>query len=164
MYLNSKYTDEEVKECCKDLRVLNKSDFKMLLKWRLNILKEFKEELKVCLYSVLKMEQDKMISSRNTLHDEIMKKEEEKEEEEKKEEEEPKDIEEQLQELRERLAVCEEVPSFISDQLKNKREKKRLRKELNKKKKRALLGLDQMNVDIESQDIFDLNTIKTKEV
>lgn len=159
MYLNSKYTDEEVKECCKDLRVLNKSDFKMLLKWRLNILKEFKEELKVCLYSVLKMEQDKMISSRNTLHDEIMKKEEEK-----KEEEEPKDIEEQLQELRERLAVCEEVPSFISDQLKNKREKKRLRKELNKKKKRALLGLDQMNVDIESQDIFDLNTIKTKEV
>ena len=51
-----------------------------------------------------------MISSRNTLHDEIMKKEEEK-----KEEEEPKDIEEQLQELRERLAVCEEVPSFISD-------------------------------------------------
>ena len=159
MYLNSKYTDEEVKECCKDLRVLNKSDFKMLLKWRLNILKEFKEELKVCLYSVLKMEQDKMISSRNTLHDEIMKKEEEK-----KEEDEPKDIEEQLQELRERLAVCEEVPSFISDQLKNKREKKRLRKELNKKKKRALLGLDQMNVDIESQDIFDLNTIKTKEV
>ena len=159
MYLNSKYTDEEVKECCKDLRVLNKSDFKMLLKWRLNILKEFKEELKVCLYSVLKMEQDKMISSRNTLHDEIMKKEEEK-----KEEEEPKDIEEQLQELRERLAVCEGVPSFISDQLKNKREKKRLRKELNKKKKRALLGLDQMNVDIESQDIFDLNPIKTKEV
>lgn len=46
-----------------------------------------------------------MISSRNTLHDEIMKKEEEK-----KEEEEPKDIEEQLQELRERLAVCEGSP------------------------------------------------------
>ena len=51
-----------------------------------------------------------MISSRNTLHDEIMKKEEEKKEEEKKEEEEPKDIEEQLQELRERLAVCEGSP------------------------------------------------------
>ena len=34
---------EEVRACCSDLRVLNKNDFKMLLKWRLQMLKEKKE-------------------------------------------------------------------------------------------------------------------------
>ena len=35
-----------MKECCADLRVLNKSDFKMLLKWRLDILKAEKDYVK----------------------------------------------------------------------------------------------------------------------
>ncbi|KAG0343721.1 AdoMet-dependent rRNA methyltransferase spb1, partial [Podila humilis] len=35
--LKSEETTEEVKECCEDLKVLGKKDFKNLLKWRLNI-------------------------------------------------------------------------------------------------------------------------------
>lgn len=45
MFLDSPSTTEEVRLCCSDLRVLNKSDFKMLLKWRLQLLKEKKEQI-----------------------------------------------------------------------------------------------------------------------
>ena len=46
MFETSPLTTEEVKACCADLRLLNKSDFKMLLKWRLEMLKTHKEEIK----------------------------------------------------------------------------------------------------------------------
>jgi AdoMet-dependent rRNA methyltransferase SPB1 len=36
-YANHKATDSEVKHCCEDLKVLNKRDFKALLKWRLSL-------------------------------------------------------------------------------------------------------------------------------
>ena len=85
MFVASPLTTEEIKTCCADLRLLNKSDFKMLLKWRLEVLKQNKEVVKA------------------------MKKEEgqEEEEEEKKEEkkEEETSTEQQLQEVREKIAV-----------------------------------------------------------
>lgn len=85
MFEASPLTTEEIKTCCADLRLLNKSDFKMLLKWRLEMLKQNKEVVKA------------------------MKKEEgqEEEEEEKKEEkkEEETSTEQQLQEVREKIAV-----------------------------------------------------------
>lgn len=85
MFEESPLTTEEIKTCCADLRLLNKSDFKMLLKWRLEVLKQNKEVVKA------------------------MKKEEgqEEEEEEKKEEkkEEETSTEQQLQEVREKIAV-----------------------------------------------------------
>ena len=85
MFEASPLTTEEIKTCCADLRLLNKSDFKMLLKWRLEVLKQNKEVVKA------------------------MKKEEgqEGEEEEKKEEkkEEETSTEQQLQEVREKIAV-----------------------------------------------------------
>ena len=85
MFEASPLTTEEIKTCCADLRLLNKSDFKMLLKWRLEVLKQNKEVVKA------------------------MKKEEgqEEEEEEKKEEkkEEETSTEQQLQEVREKIAV-----------------------------------------------------------
>ena len=37
-------TTQEIKDCCKDLKVLNKSDFKGLIKWRLG-LRAFRDEL-----------------------------------------------------------------------------------------------------------------------
>ena len=43
MFLESPLTTEEVRACCSDLRVLNKGDFKLLLKWRLQMLKEKKD-------------------------------------------------------------------------------------------------------------------------
>ena len=85
MFEASPLTTEEIKTCCADLRLLNKSDFKMLLKWRLEMLKQNKEVVKA------------------------MKKEEgqEEEEEEKKEEtkQEETPTEQQLQEVREKIAV-----------------------------------------------------------
>ena len=46
MFETSPLTTEEVKACCADLRLLNKGDFKMLLKWRLEMLKTHNEEIK----------------------------------------------------------------------------------------------------------------------
>ena len=101
MFETSPLTTEEVKACCADLRLLNKSDFKMLLKWRLEMLKTHKEEIK------------QMRAEGHEGHEghEVEEKEEEKEEKEKKEmEKEEKEMEkevsteQQLQEVREKVA------------------------------------------------------------
>lgn len=88
MFETSPLTTEEVKACCADLRLLNKSDFKMLLKWRLEMLKTHKEEIK------------QMRAEGHEGHEghEVEKKEEEKEEKE-------VSTEQQLQEVREKVAV-----------------------------------------------------------
>ena len=91
-------TTEEVKECCADLRVLNKSDFKMLLKWRLDILKAEKDYVKQ-----LRRE---AAAAKEAI--EGVPKEASEEEKEKSEaaEEKPKDVSAELQEVRERVAVA----------------------------------------------------------
>jgi len=44
IYLNHPLTNKDIIEACEDLRVLGKPDFRMLLKWRLNM-KQYKNEL-----------------------------------------------------------------------------------------------------------------------
>ena len=85
MFEASPLTTEEIKTCCADLRLLNKSDFKMLLKWRLEVLKQNKEVVKA-----MKKEEGQ---------------EEEEEKKEEKKEEETTSTEQQLQEVREKIAV-----------------------------------------------------------
>lgn len=80
----SPLTTEEIKACCSDLRLLNKGDFKMLLKWRLEMLKQNKEMIKA-----MKKEEGQ----------------EEEEEEKKEEKKEAASVEQQLQEVREKIAV-----------------------------------------------------------
>lgn len=96
MFETSPLTTEEVKACCADLRLLNKSDFKMLLKWRLEMLKTHKEEIK------------QMRAEGHEGHEghEVEEK-TEKEKKEEKEEKEEKEVstEQQLQEVREKVAV-----------------------------------------------------------
>ena len=96
MFETSPLTTEEVKACCADLRLLNKGDFKMLLKWRLEMLKAHKEEIK------------QMRAEGHEGHEghEVEEK-TEKEEKEEKEEEKEKEVstEQQLQEVREKVAV-----------------------------------------------------------
>ena len=100
MFLDSPSTTEEVRLCCGDLRVLNKSDFKMLLKWRLQLLKEKKEQIDAMRHS------DSSIPAKL---EEKMETEETEETEETKETKETensqKSVESELQEVRERLAV-----------------------------------------------------------
>ena len=86
MFETSPLTTEEVKACCADLRLLNKSDFKMLLKWRLEMLKTHKEEIK------------QMRAEGHEGH-------EGHEVEEKEKEEKEVSTEQQLQEVREKVAV-----------------------------------------------------------
>lgn len=96
MFETSPLTTEEVKACCADLRLLNKSDFKMLLKWRLEMLKTHKEEIK------------QMRAEGHEGHEghEVEEKTEEEEKEMEKEEKEKEvSTEQQLQEVREKVAV-----------------------------------------------------------
>lgn len=93
MFETSPLTTEEVKACCADLRLLNKSDFKMLLKWRLEMLKTHKEEIK------------QMRAEGNEKEEEEEKEEKEKEKEKEKTEEKEVSTEQQLQEVREKVAV-----------------------------------------------------------
>lgn len=85
-----------MKACCADLRLLNKGDFKMLLKWRLEVLKAHKEEIK------------KMRAADHEGHEGHEEQEEQEEQEkEEKEVDEAKEVstEQQLQEVREKVAV-----------------------------------------------------------
>lgn len=45
-YEKNEVTTEEIKACFQDLKVLNKKDFKSLLKWRLRIREQFADDLK----------------------------------------------------------------------------------------------------------------------
>ena len=118
----SPLTTEEVKMCCSDLRLLNKGDFKMLLKWRLQMLKEKKEEVKEMKKKAAEEEGKEFVDE-----------EEEKEKEEVKEEEEEKDVSQQLQEVREKVAVWNERERMINRwrnvELKEKKENDLQKKE-----------------------------------
>lgn len=91
MFLDSPSTTEEVRLCCSDLRVLNKSDFKMLLKWRLELLKEKKEQIHAMRHS------DSSVPENPENPEEKVETKEAVETE--------KSVESELQEVRERLAV-----------------------------------------------------------
>ena len=88
MFLDSQSTTEEVRLCCSDLRVLNKSDFKMLLKWRLELLKEKKEQIHAMRHSDSSVPEnpEEKVETKETVETE-------------------KSVESELQEVRERLAV-----------------------------------------------------------
>ena len=96
-------TTEEVQTCCADLRVLNKGDFKMLLKWRLDLLKAEKEYVK-------ELRKQQAAAEGKEIPEEEEVPEEEKEKRKKAEQAKaeaalPKDVAAQLQEVRERVAV-----------------------------------------------------------
>lgn len=88
MFLDSPSTTEEVRLCCSDLRVLNKSDFKMLLKWRLELLKEKKEQIHAMRHSDSSVPEnpEEKVETKEAVETE-------------------KSVESELQEVRERLAV-----------------------------------------------------------
>ena len=91
-FLESPLTTEEVRACCSDLRVLNKNDFKMLRKWRLQMLKEKKELIQSMQHPAQQIgETGEAGETGETGETE--------------EKEEKKSVESELQEVRERIAV-----------------------------------------------------------
>ena len=143
----SPLTTEEVKICCSDLRLLNKGDFKMLLKWRLQMLKEKKEEVKEMKKKAAEEEGKEFVDE-----------EEEKMKEEEKEEEEEKDVSQQLQEVREKVAVWNEREKN-DKQMEKRRAERKERKRLAKERKRHLLGLDKTPVASLGEPVFSLQDI-----
>lgn len=136
IYLEHKATDEEVKALCKDLKVLGKSDFSYLLKWR-----------------------KKMLAYRQELM-----KEEEGESEEEEQEPEPELTKEEKEELEERK-LDEQLKDLRTKQkLKVKKEKKKKREKLYKEKRKQELNMNNLaEVDqAEELDLFALKGIKSK--
>lgn len=142
VFENSALTTEEVKNCCSDLRLLNKGDFKLLLRWRLQMLKEKKEEVKAM--------KKKQAEEEGKEYEE----EEEKPVKEEKPEEEEKDVSKQLQEVREKVAV--RAYRQIDRQMEKRRAERKERKKLAKERKRRLLGLDKSSVASLGEQVFSL--------
>ncbi|GLD93750.1 hypothetical protein PINS_up002355 [Pythium insidiosum] len=135
VYREHPETTSEIVTCLQDLKVLGKADFKMLLKWRLRMIK-YKEEL-------LKAEAP--------------------EEEEEKEEPKPEEKEEhkELTEEEKNALIREELAQLRASQLaKKKREKKKDREKKQKLRLRAALGMDAEGIDVtEAESAFSLKEL-----
>ncbi|XP_077391220.1 pre-rRNA 2'-O-ribose RNA methyltransferase FTSJ3 [Festucalex cinctus] len=142
-------TTDEIKECCRDIKVLGRKELRMLLNWRTKLrrylAKKLKEEAK-------KLDQEINLSSDEEGDDSDGEPKKKKEEEERDEEEE---MEKKLAELK-----AEEVSDL-------KRKKRKLLKERRKQRERVELKMDLPGVSIADNNdvcLFSLNTIKKKQV
>ena len=130
-------TTEEIKFCCEDLKVLNKGDFKALLKWRLKILQWQHEQ----------EEQKKAAAG------------EESEEEEEKEPLTAEELEAQVEE-----SVNKEIYALRLKELqKKKREKKKKAKLAAKERMRIAYGMDAQSFDASQPGVFSVKNIKNAE-
>ncbi|XP_061681898.1 pre-rRNA 2'-O-ribose RNA methyltransferase FTSJ3 [Syngnathoides biaculeatus] len=146
-------TTDEIKECCRDIKVLGRKELRMLLNWRTKLrrylAKKLKEEAK-------ELDQEIRLSSDDEGDDSdggSKKKKKKKEVEEESDDEEK--MEKKLAELK-----AEEVADL-------KRKKRKLLKERRKQRERVELKMDLPGVSIADNDdvcLFSLNAIKKKQV
>ncbi|XP_077441187.1 pre-rRNA 2'-O-ribose RNA methyltransferase FTSJ3 [Vanacampus margaritifer] len=143
-------TTDEIKECCRDIKVLGRKELRMLLNWRTKLrrftAKKLKEEAK-------KLDQEINLSSDEEGDDSDGESKKKKEEQEECDEEE--EMEKKLAELK-----AGEVADL-------KRKKRKLLKERRKQRERVELKMDLPGVSIADNDdvcLFSLNVIKKKEV
>ncbi|KAL7855257.1 hypothetical protein SRHO_G00174470 [Serrasalmus rhombeus] len=145
-------TSSEIKECCKDIKVLGRKELRLLLSWRSKLrrflAKKLKEEAK-------QLDQEISLSSSeeesDTEKDHKKKKVEEKQTDEEEDDEEEEEMEKKVAELK-----AEEIAEL-------KRKKKKLLKERRKQRERTELKMDLPGVSIADagdSNMFSLSTIK----
>uniref|UniRef100_A0AAV1SZB6 Putative rRNA methyltransferase n=1 Tax=Peronospora matthiolae TaxID=2874970 RepID=A0AAV1SZB6_9STRA len=135
VYREHRDTSDEIVTCLSDLKVLGKSDFKSLLKWRTRMLK-YKEEL-------LKAESPEKTEKEDKS-------------------EESKEPECVLTESEKDALVREELSQLRANvQAKKKREKKKEREQKQKLRLRAAMGMNAKGIDISEADAtFSLKELK----
>uniref|UniRef100_A0A4W6F938 pre-rRNA processing protein FTSJ3 n=1 Tax=Lates calcarifer TaxID=8187 RepID=A0A4W6F938_LATCA len=150
-------TSDEIKECCRDIKVLGRKELRLLLNWRSKLrrylAKKLKEEAK-------QLDQEISLSSdeeegNSEEEPDVKKKEEEEDKEEKEDDDEEEEMEMKLAELK-----AEEVAEL-------KRKKRKLLKERRKQRERVELKMDLPGVsiaDTNDSSMFSLATIKKQAV
>ncbi|CAI5736107.1 unnamed protein product [Hyaloperonospora brassicae] len=135
VYREHKDTSNEIVTCLSDLKVLGKSDFKSLLKWRTRMLK-YKEEL-------LKAERPEEVDAEDKPVN-------------------PKEPQCVLTETEKDALVREELSQLRANvQAKKKREKKKEREQKQKLRLRAAMGMNAKGIDIsEAGAAFSLKELK----
>ena len=140
-FLDHPDTDDEIKACFEDLKVLGKADFKQLLKWRFKMIRMVQKEQR----------EQRAREKREGKHDEEIKADDSKD---KQEEEEKEDTSGLSKKQLEQLDWLRK---------KNKREKKKLREKKAKYQRRVDLGIEPGSaVDIvRDTDLFSLRGVNT---
>uniref|UniRef100_A0A673A2Q2 pre-rRNA processing protein FTSJ3 n=1 Tax=Sphaeramia orbicularis TaxID=375764 RepID=A0A673A2Q2_9TELE len=154
-------TTDEIKECCRDIKVLGRKELRLLLNWRSKLrrflAKKLKDEAKLLNQEIRNSPFVCSLSSdeENSDEDQDKKKEEQQQEEEEEEGEEEEEMEKKLAELK-----AEEVAEL-------KRKKRKLLKERRKQRERVELKMDLPGISIaDTNDVslFSLMTIKKQKV
>ncbi|KAJ0065018.1 hypothetical protein NL108_001003, partial [Boleophthalmus pectinirostris] len=143
-------TTEEIKECCRDIKVLGRKELRLLLNWRTKLRRYLAKKLK---------EQAKQLDQDISLSSDEQQSDSEQEQENKKKEDEQGDSEEEMDNKLAQLKA-EEVAEL-------KRKKRKILKERRKQRERVELKMDLPGVSIaDSNDasLFSLMTVKKQKV